>query len=97
MQHSTVTIPFLPIPFSVPRMTSTLLEEAAKVINSTPVLINMVSRRVRQLSHGHRPMIEAGPRMGFSDIALQEIIDGKLVCAPAEEPQEEKKKARKKK
>jgi DNA-directed RNA polymerase subunit omega len=78
-------------------MTSSLIEEASKIVPSTPVLINMVSRRVRQLSHGHRPMIETGPRMGFSDIALKEIIDGKLACGPDEEPEEEKKKARKKK
>lgn len=38
----------------------------------------MVSRRVRQLSQGHRPLIEPGPRMGWSDIAFQEIIEGKL-------------------
>jgi DNA-directed RNA polymerase subunit omega len=42
------------------------------------VLINVVSRRVRQLTQGHRPLIETGPRMGFSDIALSEIISGKL-------------------
>jgi DNA-directed RNA polymerase subunit omega len=81
-------------------MTSQLLEEAAKIIPSTPVLINVVSRRVRQLSHGHRPMIEAGPRMGFSDIALKEIIDGKLTFADedgGEEASEAKPKAKKKK
>jgi DNA-directed RNA polymerase subunit K/omega len=33
---------------------------------------------VRQLTAGHRPMCEVGPRMGFSDIALTEIIEGKL-------------------
>jgi DNA-directed RNA polymerase subunit omega len=59
-------------------MTSSLLEEAKKTIQETPILINVVSRRVRQLSQGHRPLIEVGPRMGFSDIALQEIIEGKI-------------------
>ncbi len=59
-------------------MTSSLLEEASKHIPSTQVLINVVSRRVRQLSQGHRPLIEPGPRMGWSDIAFQEIIEGKL-------------------
>ena len=59
-------------------MSSTLLEEAFKVIPSQQVLVNVVSKRVRQLTAGHRPMIEAGPRMGFSDIALTEIIEGKL-------------------
>jgi DNA-directed RNA polymerase subunit omega len=59
-------------------MTSQLLEEAFKVIPSQQVLVNVVSKRVRQLTAGHRPMVETGPRMGFSDIALTEIIEGKL-------------------
>ena len=59
-------------------MSSTLLEEASKVIPSQQVLVNIVSKRVRQLTAGHRPMVETGVRMGFSDIALKEIIDGKL-------------------
>ncbi len=68
-------------------MTSQLLDDAAKVITSPQVLINVVSRRVRQLSQGHRPLIQPEPRMGLSDIALQEIIDGKLTfeAAPAAE------------
>ena len=59
-------------------MTSQLLEDAFKVITSQQVLVNVVSKRVRQLTAGHRPMVETGPRMGFSDIALTEIIEGKL-------------------
>lgn len=64
-------------------MNSQLVEQAAKVVTSPQVLINMVSRRVRQLSQGHRPLVMPGPRMGFSDIALQEIIEGKLTFEPA--------------
>lgn len=59
-------------------MSSLLLEEALKKVANTQVLVNMVSRRVRQLSQGHRSMVEHGVRMGFSDIALKEIIEGKL-------------------
>ena len=59
-------------------MTSQLLEDAFKVIPSQQMLVNVVSKRVRQLTAGHRPMVEVGPRMGFSDIALTEIIEGKL-------------------
>lgn len=66
-------------------MTSQLVEEAAKIVPSPQVLINIVSKRVRQLSQGHRPLVETGPRMGFSDIALKEIIEGKISFeAPAE-------------
>ncbi len=59
-------------------MMSHLVEEAAKKIPNVPLLVNVVSKRVRQLSAGHRPLIDAGPRMGWADIALKEIIDGKL-------------------
>jgi len=59
-------------------MNSNLIEEASKVIIEPQVLINMVSKRVRQLSAGSRPMILVEPRMGLSDIALAEIAQGKL-------------------
>ena len=59
-------------------MISQLLDDALKVIPSQQLLVNVVSRRVRQLTAGHRPLVEVGPRMGFSDIALKEIIEGKI-------------------
>jgi DNA-directed RNA polymerase subunit K/omega len=40
--------------------------------------VNMVSRRVRQLTMGHRPLVEFSPGLGFADIALSEIGTGKL-------------------
>jgi DNA-directed RNA polymerase subunit omega len=59
-------------------MTSHLLEEALKKVPTQQVLVNIVSKRVRQLNLGERPLVEAGFRTGFADIALQEIIEGKL-------------------
>lgn len=59
-------------------MSSQLLEEALKKVPNHQQLVNVVSKRVKQLSGGHRPMIDFGVRMGFADIALTEIIDGKL-------------------
>src|SRR3954470_23407290 len=59
-------------------MTTQLLQEAAQVIPSQQLLINVVSKRVRQLGLGHRRMVEATPRMSLTDIALKEIIAGKL-------------------
>ncbi len=67
--------------FSFSNKTATrneLLEEARKTIPDIQVLINMVSKRVRQLSSGHRPMVDITPRMSLSMIALKEIADGKL-------------------
>lgn len=75
-----------PQSMSLRLMTSQLLEDAFKIIPSQQVLVNVVSKRVRQLTAGHRAMIEVGPRMGFSDIALTEIIEGKLKFEPAPEP-----------
>src|SRR5437867_13381435 len=63
---------------SLRNMTTLLLQEAAQVIPNQQLLINVVSKRVRQLGLGHRPMVEAGPRASLSDIALKEIIAGKL-------------------
>ena len=59
-------------------MMSHLVEEAAKKIPSVPFLVNVVSRRVRQLNAGHKPMVDVIGRMGLADIALKEIIEGKL-------------------
>src|SRR4030081_61468 len=63
---------------SLRHMTTQLLSEAAQVIPNQQLLINVVSKRVRQLGLGHRPMVEAGPRASLTDIALKEIIAGKL-------------------
>ncbi|MBX6326658.1 MAG: DNA-directed RNA polymerase subunit omega [Chthoniobacterales bacterium] len=59
-------------------MTAQLLQEASRVIPNQQLLINVVSKRVRQLGLGHRPLVETTPRMSLTDIALKEIIEGKL-------------------
>ena len=59
-------------------MQSHLIDEALKTIKVPQVLINVISRRVRQLTLGHRALVEAKPGTGFSDIALTEVIEGKI-------------------
>ena len=59
-------------------MTTQLLDEAIKLIPNQQVLINVVSKRVRQLTQGHRPLVEVGARLDYADIALREIIEGKI-------------------
>jgi DNA-directed RNA polymerase subunit omega len=66
-------------------MNSNLLAAASKVIPLTELLVNVVSRRVRQLNLGHRPLVATPPGMGTADIALTEIIEGKLTSRPAGE------------
>jgi DNA-directed RNA polymerase subunit omega len=58
-----------------------LLEEARIRVPSIPVLINMVSKRVRQLNAGFRPYVRpSGPDEEKVDIALREISEGKLIA-----------------
>ena len=71
---------------SLRHMTTQLLQEAAQVIPNQQLLINVVSKRVRQLGLGHRPMVETTPRMSLADIALKEIIAGKLAFEPLKGP-----------
>lgn len=54
------------------------IEAAAKVVTNKQQLINIVSKRVRELSAGSRPMIEPDLSMGLADIALAEVAAGKL-------------------
>ena len=59
-------------------MKADLVKAASEVITNQQILVNMVSRRVRQLCLGHRPMVEFAPGLGHADIALSEIAAGKL-------------------
>ena len=59
-------------------MQSTLLNSASLAIPNQHLLVNVVRLRVRQLMRGHRPLTETPPGMGFADVALSEVIAGKL-------------------
>ena len=59
-------------------MKAELVQAASEVITSPQILVNMVSRRVRQLTLGHRPLVVCAPGLGAADIALTEIANGKL-------------------
>lgn len=54
------------------------LKEAKAVIKDPNVLINVVSRRVKQLKKGSRPLVESLEKLSSEDIALREIIEGKI-------------------
>ena len=60
-------------------MNAELVQAASAVIPNQQILVNMVSRRVRQLCLGHRPLVQVPPGTGAADIALSEIIAQKLV------------------
>jgi len=59
-------------------MKANLIAAASEVITNQQILVNMVSRRVRQLSLGHRPLVQCAPGLREADIALTEIANGKL-------------------
>jgi DNA-directed RNA polymerase subunit omega len=42
------------------------------------ILINVVSRRAKQLKSGYKPLIESLERLSAEDMALREIIEGKI-------------------
>jgi DNA-directed RNA polymerase subunit omega len=54
------------------------IQAAQKVIKDPNILINVVSRRVKQLKMGQTPLVESLERLSPEDIALKEIIDGKI-------------------
>jgi DNA-directed RNA polymerase subunit omega len=63
------------------------LQNALKVIDDPNILINVVSRRVKQLKRGNRPLVESLEKLLPEDMALREIAEGKITyeLATAEE------------
>lgn len=59
------------------------LKEAHKVIPDANILINVVSRRVKQLRRGQRALVESLEKLAPEDIALREIIEGKITYQEA--------------
>ena len=51
---------------------------AQSVITDPNILINVVSRRAKQLKNGYKPLIESLERLSAEDIALREIVEGKI-------------------
>ncbi len=82
------------------------VREALDKIKSPEILVNVVSKRVRQLGAGFRPLIEVHPKWTLMEIALKEIAEGKIeyefieniLNAPpvgkAEKPKKEKRRLR---
>ena len=57
-----------------------LIEKARVRFPSVPVLVNLVSKRVRQLNLGERPLVKPlSVDEDKANIALREIADGLLI------------------
>lgn len=62
-------------------MNAELTKKALEKVGNPNVLINLVSKRVRQLNSGGgigRPFLLDTTGLGFADIALTEIIEDKM-------------------
>ena len=62
-------------------MDSKLLKAAHEKIPSVPVLVNLISKREKELINGAKPLIKPESLdVDKCDIALQEVAEGKLVA-----------------
>ena len=63
-------------------MNAELTKKALELVGNPSTLVNLMSRRVRQLTGGggglSRPLVEPPVGAGLADIALLEIIEGKI-------------------
>ncbi len=67
------------------------LKQAQKVIADPNILINVVSKRVKQLKFGSKPTVESLEKLEPEDIALLEIIRGNITyeLASPREPEQQ--------
>ena len=54
------------------------IKQALGKILDPNILINVVSRRVKQLKRGNRPLVESLEKLSPEDTALREIIEEKI-------------------
>jgi DNA-directed RNA polymerase subunit omega len=63
-------------------MNAELVKQALEIVGHPNTLVNLVSKRVRQLNAGgggiSRPLVANVGSLGLADIALREIIEGKM-------------------
>ena len=63
-------------------MNAELAKKALEKVGNPNVLVNLISRRVRQLNSGTgklgRPLVADAGNMGAADIALLEIVEDKM-------------------
>lgn len=82
-------------------MNAELTKKALEKIGNPNILVNLVSRRVRQLNSGSgalsRPLVADTGNLGAADIALLEIVEEKIGCEMPEAAELAKPATRKRK
>ena len=82
-------------------MNTELVKKAAEKVGNPNILVNLISRRVRQFNSGgghSRPLILETAGLGAADIALTEIIEEKMsweLLEPEQKAEPPAKKRRK--
>jgi DNA-directed RNA polymerase subunit omega len=63
-------------------LNSDICKKALEKVGNPNILVNLISRRVRQLTGaggaGGRPLISETAGLGAADIALLELVEGKM-------------------
>jgi len=70
-----------------------LCRKALEKVGNPNILVNLVSKRVRQLNSaggtGSRPLVDSTANLGAGDIALTELVYDKMDWEPIAAPPEE--------
>ena len=59
-----------------------MLIEGVRKAGSSPLLVNIVAKRIKQLDRGAVPLIDNIHGLNVSDIALREFVEGKIGYRP---------------
>ena len=73
------------------------MEAALQQVPNRHILINIVSRRVRQLIEGFRPLTTTEGNVSHMEIALKEIAEGKIAFKLPDQKELAEERARKRK
>jgi DNA-directed RNA polymerase subunit omega len=64
-----------------------LLSTALRKVQSRFLLVNLLTKRIRELKDGNTPLIPRGNNLSFEEIALREIAEGKIAPHSLFDPQ----------
>jgi len=59
-------------------MRNDFLKEALAIVGDPDVLVSLAAGRVRMLRRGNRPLVAVPETLSFVDVALREIIEGRI-------------------
>ena len=63
-------------------MRAELVEQAAQIVKDPPILINMVSKRVKQLNSGRSPLVERRPGACAAEAESAHGVELYVLAAP---------------